>query len=51
MRDRIVTAGIGVFLTLGSVGGMEQGTMSLGQTGLMALIGIALIWIATKEGR
>lgn len=51
MRDRIVTAGIGVFLTFGSVGGMEQGTMSLGQTVLMALIGIVLIWIGIRERR
>lgn len=51
MRDSIITTGIGIFLALGSVGGLEQGTMNLGQAGVMILIGVALIWIATKEGR
>lgn len=51
MRDKIITTGIGIFLALGSVGGLEQGTMNLGQAVLMILIGIVLIWIGTKEGR
>ena len=31
MRNKIITAGSGLFLAFGSVGGFEQGTMNLGQ--------------------
>lgn len=51
MRDSIITTGIGIFLALGSVGGLEQGTMNLGQAALMILIGVALIWIGIRERR
>ena len=51
MKDRIITAGIGGFLALGSIGGLEQGTMSMGQAAMMVLIGIVLIWIGAKERR
>ena len=51
MRDRIITTGIGIFLAPGSVGGLEQGTMNLGQAALMILIGIVLIWIGMRERR
>lgn len=51
MRDSIITTGIGIFLALGSVGGLEQETMNLGQAGIMILIGVALIWIGIRERR
>lgn len=51
MKDRIITTCIGIFLALGSVGGLDQGTMNLGQAGVMILIGIVLIWIGIREGR
>lgn len=51
MRDKIITTCIGVFLSVGSIGALEQETMNLGQAALMILIGVALIWIAIKEGR
>ena len=51
MRDSLITTGIGIFLALGSVGGLEQGTMNLGQAALMILIGVALIWIGIRERR
>lgn len=51
MRDSIITTGIGIFLALGSVGGLEQGSMTLGQAALMILIGVVLIWIGIRERR
>lgn len=49
MRDRIVTVGIGVFMALGSVGGLEQGSMTFGQAILIASIGVFLIYLGFKE--
>lgn len=51
MRDRIITVGIGVFMTLGSVGGLEQGSMTFGQAVVVASIGVALIYLGLKERR
>lgn len=49
MRDRIVTVGIGVFMALGSVGGLERGTIDFGQAIAAALIGVFLIYLGFKE--
>lgn len=51
MRDKIITTCIGVFLSVGSIGALEQETMNLGQAALMILIGVALIWIGIRERR
>ena len=45
MRNKIITAGSGLFLAFGSVGGFEQGTMNLGQTVVLGIIGCMLMFV------
>ena len=45
MRNKIITAGSGLFLAFGSVGGFEQGTMNLEQTVVLGIIGCMLMFI------
>lgn len=45
MRNKIITAGSGLFLAFGSVGGLEQGTMNLGQTVVLGIIGCMLMFV------
>lgn len=45
MRNKIITAGSGLFLAFGSVGGFEQGTMNLGQAVVLGIIGCMLMFV------
>lgn len=45
MRNKIITVGSGLFLAFGSVGGFEQGTMDLGQTVVLGIIGCMLMFV------
>lgn len=54
MRNKIITAGSGLFLAFGSVGGFEQGTMNLGQTVVLGIIGCMLMFVGIggeEDGR
>lgn len=49
MRDRIITVGIGVFMALGSVGGLERGTIDFGQACVTGLMGAALVVLSVRK--
>lgn len=45
----MIIVGIGVAMAFGSVGGMETGSMNLGQGCVTGLIGAALIILSTMK--
>lgn len=50
MRNRIIVTSIGLFLSVGSIGGIERETMELGQAMILILIGGILLWIGIEGG-
>lgn len=49
MKERAIVAGISMFMMLGTVGGLEQGSMALGQACVMGGIGTLLMVLSMRR--